>query len=664
MLLQFGKSMMVFLVIITIENARAQRPTSVEGQPFMHSPRNNSTMAPPLAKNGKYRSYDGTMNNIHPGKSEWGSTDIKLAREINADYGAIDKLNALIEDNRPSAREISNMLCNEPETVFNSRNLSAFVYVWGQFLDHDINLTPTGSTESVPIKLPPGEPIFTIDIPFKRSEIYSGTGKNNIKREQMNLVSAWIDGSNIYGSQEIRANWLRTKKEGKMKVSTGNLLPYNTLSGEFESTIDPSAPSMVNDNNKTVKTFVAGDVRAAEHPALTSLHILFVREHNKICDRLKSGGIKGDEELYQLARREVIGMIQAVTYNEFLPAIGISLGKYQGYNPNKNPDIMNTFATAGYRLGHTMVADDILMVDNDCKEFGPGELDLLDVFWNPTLIKDLGINYFLKGLAVHNQYETDLKVNSILRNFLFGDPNAAVRFGLDLASINIQRGRDHGLPNYNVVRKFYTGRGVNSFSEITSDTEKANTLKSLYGNVNNIDLWVGMLAEDNLPGKSVGKTVHEMLRSQFEKLRDGDFYFYLNDPSLAVNTKTNIQITKLKDILVRNTGFNSFQNNVFFAEPCPEDILQSISNRVKSVETKNAIIYPNPAGNSLTIDLGRPLTEATIYINAVDGKNIKIFNVNTEQQVFNFDISDIHEGLYILSIVEQSGVTSLKFRKI
>jgi peroxidase len=421
---------------------------------------------------------------------------------------------------------------------------------------------------------------------------------------------------------------------------------------------------MVNDNNKTVKTFVAGDVRAAEHPALTSLHILFVREHNKICDRLKSAGIRGDEELYQLARKEVGGLIQAVTYNEFLPALGISVGRYQGYNPNVYPNIMNTFATAGYRLGHTMVADDILMVDNECKEFGPGVLDLLDVFWNPSLIKDYGINYFLKGLAVHNQYETDLKVNSILRNFLFGDPTAAVRFGLDLASINIQRGRDHGLPNYNAVRKFYTGRGVSSFSEITSDKEKANTLKSLYGNVNNIDLWVGILAEDNLPGKSVGKTVHEMLKVQFERLRDGDFYYYQNDPVLSVKTKNNIQITKLKDIMVRNTGFNSFQNNVFFAEHCPEEMAQSVQNRVKSDATNQATIYPNPAGNVISVDLGHVINECIITIHAADGKKIRTINLSGDRQILDLDISELYEGLYILSIMDSRGTTSLKFRKI
>ncbi|MGB4838119.1 MAG: peroxidase family protein [Saprospiraceae bacterium] len=655
--------LLVLLISISEAGITQKKQTAVEGKSFEHNPRKKPS-GPPLLKNEKYRNYDGTLNNIQPSRSEWGSTDIKLAREIPADYGPSDRLNAMAGPSRPSPREISNMLCDEPETIFNSRNISAFGYVWGQFLDHDISLTPTGNSESMPIVLPDNEKIFTENIPFNRSEILSGTGKNNVNREQMNLVTAWIDGSNVYGSDVERADWLRTKKDGKMKTSFGNLLPYNTNTGEYDGMIDTEAPSMVNDGNKTIKTFVAGDVRAAEHPALTSIHTLFVREHNNICARLKIEGLRSDEEIYQMARKEVSGLIQAITFNEFLPALGVNLGQYRGYNPNVSPDIMNTFATAGYRLGHTMVADDILMIDSDCDEFGPGELDLLDVFWNPSLIKDYGIDYFLKGLSVHTQYETDLKINSVLRNFLFGDPTAAVRFGLDLASINIQRGRDHGLPDYNTIRKYYTGRGVRKFSEITNDTEKVNGLKDLYGNVDNIDLWVGLLAEDNLAGKSVGKTISEMLKVQFEKLRDGDFYYYQNDPYLTKNVKDRIQKSSLSDLLIRNTKILTFQSNVFFSEPCPEEVLGTTSARSKESVIAEAIVFPNPVSKMLQVDLGHHSNGGTINISSADGKKIISFIINSNQQFMDLDVSELKEGLYILTISENDQIKSIKFSKL
>ena len=151
-----------------------------------------------------------------------------------------------------------------------------------------------------------------------------------------------------------------------------------------------------------------------------------------------------------------------------------------------------------------MVADDIMLFDNDCEEVGVGELDLVDAFWIPQLIVDYNPEPFLKGFAAHTQYETDTKINSVLRNFLFVSANDPVRFGIDLGSLNIQRGRDHGLPNYNAVRKYYTGSKAVKFTQITSNPVLASSLKELYGTVDNIDLWVGILAEDHLPGKSVG----------------------------------------------------------------------------------------------------------------------------------------------------------------
>jgi len=444
--------------------------------------------------NGKHpvnRTIDGTNNNLTAqGGTQWGSTDIILYRELPAAYGSSDQNNAMNGSTRPSARKISNVLCDEPKTNFSSRNLSAFVYVWGQFIDHDMVLTPTGTSEYNPIELPSDEPLFNVAIPFFRSAIQPGTGVSN-KREQINQNTSWIDGSVVYGSDDSRAKWLRTKKQGKLKTSAGNLLPRNTITGEKNSAIDPASPSMANDANHTVKTFVAGDVRAGEHPGITALHIIFVREHNNICDRLVAEGLKNDEKIYQKARKEVGALIQAITYEEFLPALGVTLSEYGGYNYTARPDIANTFATASYMIGHTMVADELALRTNDCKEAGPGSLELLDVFFNPDLMTSYGPDVFLKGLSTHKQYETDTKINSILRNFLFGNPTDPIKFGLDLAALNIQRGRDHGLPDYNTVRKFYTGFGITSFSQITIDPVKAAALEAIYGNVNNIDLWVG-----------------------------------------------------------------------------------------------------------------------------------------------------------------------------
>ena len=90
--------------------------------------------------------------------------------------------------------------------------------------------------------------------------------------------------------------------------------------------------------------FLAGDVRANEQVGLLAFHTLFVREHNRLADKivkkykraLPSGTSERDEHIYQLARKIVGAELQAITYNEFLPALlgpmAPSMVKYTGYN--------------------------------------------------------------------------------------------------------------------------------------------------------------------------------------------------------------------------------------------------------------------------------------------------------------------------------------------
>ncbi|MEY4935951.1 MAG: hypothetical protein RIS64_2310, partial [Bacteroidota bacterium] len=505
------------------------------------------------------RTIDGTYNNLT--QPNWGKAGIPLYRELPAEYGASDPKNAMGGANRPSPRAISNKLSDEPEDIRNERDLSGLTYIWGQFIDHDMTLSPTGATESVPIPLPSDESKFTNPIPFKRSVIHPNTGVQ-VRREQTNVQTSWLDGSQVYGADAVTANWLRTFQAGKLKVSAGNQLPFNTNTGEYSGNLDPNAPKMDDDNGRTKKTFVAGDPRAAEHPGLTSLHTVFVREHNRICDRLISQGVTQDEAIYQKARKEIGALIQAVTYGQWLEALGIQLQSYVNYNPSAQPDIRNTFATAAYRW-HTMVENDIILRDNECHGVGRVEIPLKDVFFNIEIVRKNDIGVLLKGLSVHRQYETDLKVNNGLRNFLFGSGS-----GLDLVSLNLQRGRDHGLPNYNSIREFYVGSKVSSFIEISQDASIASKMQTLYGSVDNIDLWAGLFAEKRLAGKSVGRTVDAMIRAQFEKLRDGDFYYFENDPELTAADKSRIRSTTLKHIIERNTNAGDLQDNVFFVKSC------------------------------------------------------------------------------------------------
>lgn len=645
-------------ILLNIVTLQAQTQQLSDGLPGRFDQNRRNTPGP-VSTQPAFRSYDGTNNNISRTKAEWGATNIALAREIPAEYGATDTKNAMGGTSRPSARQISNAICDEPVTTFSSKNLSAYVYVWGQFLDHDMVLTPSSTTESVPITLPANETLFTVPISFSRSTIFPGSGINT-QRQQMNLNTAWIDGSVVYGSDSVRASWLRTKVNGKLKTSTGNNLPWNTLNGQSTGALDATAPSMANDGNHTIKTFVTGDVRGAEHPGISGLHLIFVREHNRICDRLRTQGVTNDEEIYQKARKEIGALIQAITYQEFLPAMGITLNNYSRYNSAVQPDILNSFATAGYRIGHTQVADLLAMRDNNCAIVGGGGVDLIDAFFNTGLIDEFGLESFLKGFSTHKQYETDTKINSILRNFLFGSPTAPVRFGIDLASLNIQRGRDHGLPDYNDIRKFYTGSPARTFADITKNTTLAAALQTQYGTIDNIDLWIGILAEDMLPGKSVGKTMHAMLKAQFEKLRDGDFYFYKSDPNLPAAIKTQVSNTKLSDLIKRNTTLTNLQANVFITNPCPgetgEDVNETplvavVENYIQSpkMAKEGVNIYPNPVNDLLNIQL-ESIEGQTLRLTDQFGRVLRTMQTKSGAGYYEMSVSDLPVGVYYLQV--------------
>jgi peroxidase len=505
-------------------------------------------------------SFDGSGNNV--AQPTWGAAGIALLRTAKATYA--DGVSAPAGSSRPSARAISNALSAQESSIVNDRNLADFVYVWGQFIDHDIDLTESGTSESLPISVPTGDAWFdptstgTKTIGLKRSVVAAGTGTSaSNPREQVNAVTAFIDGSQVYGSSKARADALRSFTGGQLRTSAGNMLPFNTtgLANANDSHVMPDS-----------KLYLAGDVRVNENPDLISLQTLFMREHNRLAALQASAHPSWtDEQLYQAARRLVIAEIQSITFNEFLPAL---LGRqavkpYQGYKSTVNPSITNEFATAAYRFGHSLLDSELGRLNNDGSEAAP-PLSLAESFFNsgvfdPTKANRAGdIDPFLKAAATGNTQEVDLGVVDELRNMLFGPPGSG---GFDLAALNIQRGRDHGLADYNSVRAAYGLSRVTSFAEITPDANVQRQLKDLYGSVDNIDLWVGGLAEKHLPGSSVGVTFQRIMVDQFSRLRDGDRNWYQS--ILRGQELGQIEGTRLSDVIRRNTSLTNLQPNVF-----------------------------------------------------------------------------------------------------
>jgi len=518
------------------------------------------------------RSPDGSDNN--PSNSDWGASHTELLRTLPVAYA--DGVATMARSGVSSARQISNALCWQVGEMPNDDAISDMLWQWGQFLDHDIGLTPPAGTEPVDIVTPPDDVWFGgAPISFTRS-IYdadTGTGPDN-PRQQLNEITSFIDASNVYGSTEDRALALRTLAgDGKLKVVNSSTHPGVIPAGIGD--FPPFNEGLVaNDNGPRPdpeNLLAAGDVRANEQVGLTAMHTLFVREHNRLCDELAiENPAWTGEQIYQRARKIVGAQMQVVTYNEFLPLLigDYALADYTGYKDTVHPGMANVFAHAAYRVGHTMLSGVILRLDNN-GNFATGDhLLLRQAFFQPERLFDGGgIGPIMKGLATGRSQRIDSRVVDDVRNMLFGPPGAG---GLDLASINIQRGRDHGLPDYNTVRKEFGLDAVADFDEISSTPGIADAFDSVYDSVDEIDPWVGLLAEDHVPGANVGETLQLVLADQFERLRDGDRFWYEADADLD-DIRAEIEATRLRDIIVRNTGVVNLQENVFIV-PDPGDL--------------------------------------------------------------------------------------------
>src|SRR5581483_11488241 len=268
-------------------------------------------------------------------------------------------------------------------------------------------------------------------------------------------------------------------------------------------------------------------------------------------------------------------------------------------------------------------------------------------FFNPTLINpagvtdpfsgavSTGIDPILKGAASGDAQEVDLSAVRDIRNLLFGQPGAG---GSDLIALDIQRGRDHGLTDYNSMRVAYGLPAVTSFAQITSNVAVQQKLQQLYGTVNNIDAFVGAMAEDHAAGADVGPLTKAVLVDQFTRLRDGDRFFYLNQFS-GTELSNLLANTSLTKVIERNSGVMNLQANAFYFK-------SSIGGTVTAVSRANRRAAP------------RPVAGVTIQLRDADG-GLVATAVSDAQGRYHFDdLNGVNgTGDYTVRLVVPAGDT-------
>ncbi|XP_044141829.1 myeloperoxidase-like [Bufo gargarizans] len=496
----------------------------------------------------------------------------------------------------PLAREVS----NEMVTLNLDGPLSRMVVQFGQFLDHDIGLTvDTLFTSSFsqnedcantcvntypcfPLMIPPTDPRYVngsecISM-IRTASVCSLTSP---VREQINGLTSFIDGSQVYGSDQNLATLLRnnTNQLGLLAVNqnaTDNGFSYLPFSG--------NGPDQCSRTNPTlgVPCFQAGDSRSNEQPMLTIFHTLFLREHNRIATQLsKLNPQWSGETLYQETRKIIVAMLQKITYKDWLPLLlGNEMSKalppYTSYDEDEDPTVSNVF-TIAFRMGYTMVQPFIYRLANDFSPYSPEPVvPLHEIFFASwRIVGQGGVDPLLRGAMVNKvklNRQDQIMVDE-LRERLFPVVNS---IGRDLASINIQRGRDHGLPGYNAWRKFCNlsaPRDVDELAAVLNNREVAKKLIDLYGTPDNIDIWVGGVSEPLVPNGGTGPLLSCLIGNQFRRARNGDRFFYENPSVFSLKQIQSIEEVTLAHIICANTYIKQVPQNVFLANEFPADFI-------------------------------------------------------------------------------------------
>ncbi|KZS13261.1 Peroxinectin [Daphnia magna] len=520
-----------------------------------------------------FRTMNGSCNNAHPpGHTPWGLPKTQYQRALAPVYADGVWTPRLAKDGGqlPPPRLLSLSVVRDIDVPSDSD--STFVMQYGQFIDHDMLETMESKSadglpvpcctdegnflldedlshgKCIPIEIPKDDPFYSRFrqrcMQFARSAPSCRTDGRLGHVEQMNQNTHFLDLSGLYGSDDKVAAELRTFEKGALKVLIRPRHAYHhdmdLHPPDNDTDVDCALSRAVTgiDPPEEIKCFLAGDNRINVTPYMVASQTVFLREHNGVAELLSTLNPHWDDErLYQEARRILIAQMQHITYNEFLPIVigrtkmqelgllPLQYGFSRDYDENVNPSILNEFAAAAFRFGHSLV---------------PGRQDLInqrrvkerDILLRQHFFKTQetytpgNLDKFLIALATVPGQRVDNFFTEELTNHLFEEEGKG--FGMDLVSLNIQRGRDHGLPGYNAYRVLCGLPRAEEFHDLLDvfPPRIVEKFEFLYASVDDIDLFIAGVSERPAPGAMVGPTFQCIIADQFLRLKRGDRFFY------------------------------------------------------------------------------------------------------------------------------------------
>lgn len=510
----------------------------------------------------RYRTFDGSCNNLQ--NSLRGAAFMPFARLLPANYEDGVARMVGVSKPMPNPRAVTHLLLSSSFVVLTRFN--GLLMQFGQFLSHDITRntitnfcrcqTVHEECANMPVPMhdtrlrkPSKQPNFCI--PMTRSNVLCGTGTGRqgagrTPRTPVNENTAWIDASQVYGSEPNSAREMRV----------GALLRTLPLDHTPFSALPPPLPG---DQNN----LVTGDNRGNLFVGLMTLHTIFVRLHNRIAANLIQLNPHWDQErIYQESRKIVGAILQVITYQEFLPALlGSRLSRhmptYTGYKPEQEPAIAVEFAAGAYRL-HGLIREFYELADSNFRKVG--DVHFVKNAGSIKLLRDSGTDLLIRGF---------MKVPSKKPQRLAPAVTEELFDISDMGSLNIQRGRDQGLRPYNDYRQICGLPRLKSFQEWpeVNELEARSRVAALYRSVDDIDLYVGGLMEAPAEDSLLGQTFSCIIAEQFLRLRNSDRHFYLNPSTFTPAQSAALQrVTFSFCICATGENFNRINPNAFMVE--------------------------------------------------------------------------------------------------
>jgi len=543
----------------------------------------------------QYRTFDGSCNNED--NPEWGKANTPYRRIAQRKHTLVHCGNPSFLD-MPNSRLVSRVMVkrtitDEPDA---SNDTTVMLMTFGQVVDHDMQLTPLRDTESgqfmdccapankdhvdcCPIEVPEGDLFFGIEnrpdcLPFLRSKLFEHQGNSCRKLADVgNANTAYLDLSFLYGSDEETALNIRSTDEGQ-----GLLKIQVDSRGRHYPHISPDG------------VMVFADARGDVHAGFTLLHSIFLRNHNRLAKELRQQNPDwNDENLYQEARKINGALLQHITYTQYLDTllgkgnnvtVPLNEGHENYYDKTADASVMMIFSTAAFRL-HTQVSGSFQLKDENHTVVATAPLK--ELFHRPhTLLVDNTYDQLLRGQSSQSVQDFNNVYTEQMTEWLFANKD----FGLDIVSLNVQRGRDHQIQGYTTY-KYMCGLGSNYIWEDLKDLipeELVHRLSHAYQNPGDLDMYIAQVMETVLPGTQLGPTAHCLIKLQFEMTKRGDRFFYTNPDQFTIKQLEEIKKQSLTSLLCVNSDEPvkmNLQPNVFRK-------LDSTTNALKSCSE-----YPN-----------------------------------------------------------------------